>query len=90
MVKSSGLIIYQTRSLGYLPCKSFDIDHSFSRDSKYHTILENLCGLFLCLYKYFAEMFWPGTHKIEKWMRTAKFNVYKVCTGFEITIRTDQ
>ena len=40
MVRSYGLIIYQTRSLGYLLCKHFGFDQSFSRDGKYHTILE--------------------------------------------------
>ena len=51
----------------------FDFDESFARDSKAQAILENVLVLFWSLYKYYTEMFHPGTHKIEKWMRTAKF-----------------
>ena len=61
-----------------LPCLHTNWLGSFSRDSKSHAMLENILGLFWCLYKYFAKMFYPGTRKIEKWMCTAKFECVHV------------
>ena len=79
--------------LNYLRLKAIAVEWNLEYLSPgyiLHTVLENLLGLFWCLYKYFAEMFYPGTHKIKNGCVPLYFNVYTVDIGLEITMCTDQ